>query len=96
MNFYEVPGEGYIPTYIRTDFTDALHEAFGFHTDYQIVSTKQMKKILKDFKKQKTLLTFYEYYKKIESSKYGGLQPFYLLQLSNVRIDSIICELIFK
>jgi len=51
MNFYEVPGEGYIPTYIRTDFTDALHEAFGFHTDYQIVSTKQMKKIFKDTKK---------------------------------------------
>lgn len=50
MNFYEVPGEGYIPTYIRTDFTDALHEAFGFHTDYQIVSTKQMKKIFKDTK----------------------------------------------
>jgi transposase len=51
MNFYEVPGEGYIPTYIRTELTDALHEAFGFHTDYQIVSTKQMKKIFKDTKK---------------------------------------------
>ncbi|RDY26122.1 IS1634 family transposase, partial [Lachnotalea glycerini] len=51
MNFYEVPGEGYIPTYIRTDFTDALHDVFCFHTDYQIVSTKQMKKIFKDTKK---------------------------------------------
>jgi len=59
MNFYEVPGECYIPTYTRTDFTDTPHKAFGFHIDYQIVSTKQMKKILKDFKKQKTLLTFY-------------------------------------
>lgn len=51
MNFYSVPGEGYIPTYTRTDFTDALHEAFGFRTDYQIVTTKQMKKIFKDTKK---------------------------------------------
>lgn len=51
MNFYAVPGEGYIPTYTRTDFTDALHEAFGFHTDYQMVTIKQMKKFLKETKK---------------------------------------------
>lgn len=50
MNFYSVPGEGYIPTYTRTDFTDDLHKAFGFHTDYQIVSIKNMKKIYKDTK----------------------------------------------
>lgn len=51
MNFYELKGEGYIPTYIRNDLTDDLHEAFGFRTDYQIVSTKQMKKIIKETKK---------------------------------------------
>ena len=51
MNFHTVPGEGYVPTYTRTDFTDALHEAFGFRTDYKIVTTKQMKKIFKDTKK---------------------------------------------
>jgi transposase len=51
MNFYSIPGEGYIPTYTRTDFTDALHEAFGFRTDFQIVTTKQMKKFFKDTKK---------------------------------------------
>ncbi len=50
MNFYEIIGDGFIPTYTRTDFTDALHEAFGFRTDCQIVSTKQMKKIFKDTK----------------------------------------------
>lgn len=50
MNFYSISGEGYIPTYTRTEFTDALHDAFGFRTDYQIVSTKQMKKIFKDTK----------------------------------------------
>ena len=47
MDFYAVPGEGYIPTYTRTDITDALHEAFNFHTDYEIVSKAQMKNIFK-------------------------------------------------
>ncbi len=51
MNFYFIPGEGFIPTYTRTDSTDALHEAFGFRTDHEIVTTKQMKKIFKDTKK---------------------------------------------
>lgn len=48
MNFYEITGEGYIPTYTRTDITDALHETFGFRTDYQIVTTNMMKKIFKE------------------------------------------------
>lgn len=47
MNFYHIPGEGYIPTFTRTDFTDDLHEAFGFRTDYQIISTSNMRKIIK-------------------------------------------------
>jgi transposase len=51
MNFYEVKGEGYIPTYTRTDLTDALHDAFGFRTDLQIVNNKTMKKILKGTQK---------------------------------------------
>lgn len=53
MNFYSVPGEGFIPTYTRTAFTDALHDAFGFRTDYEIVSSNQMKKIFKDTKNKK-------------------------------------------
>lgn len=51
MNFYHIPIEGYVPTYTRTELTDAIHEAFGFRTDYEIVSIKQMKKIFKDTKK---------------------------------------------
>jgi hypothetical protein len=47
MNFYHVPAEGYVPTYTRTDFTDALHQSFGFNTDYEIVSTKNRQKIFK-------------------------------------------------
>jgi transposase len=51
MEFFEIKDEGYVPTYTRNDFTDALHEAFGFRTDYQIVASKMMKKIFKDTKK---------------------------------------------
>ena len=50
MNFYEIKDEGYIPTYTRSDFTDDLHDAFGFRTDYQIINTKQIKKIIKTTK----------------------------------------------
>jgi transposase len=51
MNFLEIKGEGYTPTYTRTDFTDSLHEAFGFRTDYEIVNTSQMKKNFRETKK---------------------------------------------
>lgn len=47
MNFYEIVGNGYVPTYTRTDLTDDLHDVFKFRTDYEIVTTKQMKNIFK-------------------------------------------------
>ena len=50
MNFMEIIGNGYVPTYTRTDLTDALHEKFGFRTDYQIISNTQLKKIFKEIK----------------------------------------------
>lgn len=48
------PGEklGYIPDYTRTDLTDALHETFGFRTDYEITTDLNMKKIIRTTKKQ--------------------------------------------
>lgn len=49
-NFYHYEGSGYVPTYIRNDATDILHEAFGFRTDYQINGEKNMKKIIKNTK----------------------------------------------
>lgn len=52
MNFRELKKEGYIPTYTRTEFTDILHETFGFRTDYEIVTLKQMKKIFRQTKKR--------------------------------------------
>jgi transposase len=47
MNFHEIKGEGFVPTYMRTEFTDNLHDVFGFRTDYQIITMRQMKKIFK-------------------------------------------------
>ncbi|SFG75262.1 hypothetical protein SAMN05660649_02563, partial [Desulfotomaculum arcticum] len=51
MNFYEIKGEGYIPTYTRTEFTDALHESFGFRTDYEIIKKTLMKQFFSITKK---------------------------------------------
>jgi transposase len=50
MNFFEIKEEGYIPTYTRNDFTDDLHDVFGFRTDYQIMTNRQFKKIIKKTK----------------------------------------------
>ncbi|HET1570887.1 TPA: hypothetical protein VQP22_001761 [Streptococcus pneumoniae] len=41
---------GYLPTYTRTTITDQLHQAFGFQTDFEIISEKNMKKIFKKTK----------------------------------------------
>ena len=48
------PGEklGYTPAYTRTDLTDALHEVFGFRTDYEITTDINMKKIIRKTKKK--------------------------------------------
>lgn len=53
MNFLSVNGEGYIPTYTRTDLTNHLHGSAGFRTDYQIVTKKQMRSIISLTKKRK-------------------------------------------
>ena len=49
------PGEklGYLPAYTRTAITDALHEAFGFRTDYEIFTDLSMKKVFRDSKKSR-------------------------------------------
>lgn len=46
MRMREILGKGYIPTYTRTELTDALHEAFHFETDHDIITTAEMKKII--------------------------------------------------
>ena len=51
MQLRKIDSSGYIPVYTRTDLTDALHDSFGFRTDYEIVTNKAMKNILKVTKK---------------------------------------------
>ena len=52
MDFLSVAGEGYVPTYTRTDLTNHLHGSAGFRTDYQIVTKKQMRSIIAQTKKR--------------------------------------------
>ena len=51
MNLKLENNDSYIPIYIRTDLTDDLHDKFGFRTDFEVVSEKNIKKILKQTKK---------------------------------------------
>jgi transposase len=54
MDMVKIEGQGWIPAYRRTELTNALHEKFGFRTDYEILTPVKMKKICADTKKQKT------------------------------------------
>ena len=49
MNFLK-DDDDFIPNYTRTDITDLLHDKFEFRTDYQILTTKYLKKIFKQTK----------------------------------------------
>lgn len=44
---YQIPGVGYLPCYTKTPTVDALHQAFGFRTDYQINTNTMMKNVFK-------------------------------------------------
>ena len=50
MNLINKDGD-YIPCYTRTDLTDDLHDKFGFRTDYEILTEKNLLKICKLTKK---------------------------------------------
>ena len=40
----------YIPNYTRTNLTDDLHEKFSFRTDFEILTEKNLKKVIKNTK----------------------------------------------
>jgi hypothetical protein len=52
MDFCSIPGEGFVPTYTRTTLTDHLHASAGFRTDYQIITKKEMRKIIASTRKK--------------------------------------------
>ena len=47
MNLCLIEAYGYIPTYKRTELTDALHSIFGFRTDYEIMKKSKIRNIIK-------------------------------------------------
>jgi len=51
MDFIRQEGEGYQPACDRSAVTDALHDAFGFYTDTEIVSNKDMRRIISKTKR---------------------------------------------
>lgn len=51
FNFAKLRTGDFVPLYKRTDITDLLHEKYGFRTDYEIISEKDMKKIFKNVKR---------------------------------------------
>ena len=50
MNFADVQQQGFMPLYVRDRLTDALHEACGFHTDFEFIPKQDMKTIQKKSK----------------------------------------------
>nr|AIF26788.1 putative transposase [uncultured bacterium fosmid pJB92C9] len=52
MDFLSIAGEGYVPTYTRTDLTNNLHGSAGFRTDTQIVTKQKMRSIIAQTKKR--------------------------------------------
>lgn len=52
MRLTKAKDVGYVPSYTRSDLTDALHEAGGFRTDYEIIREKAMKGIIRKSKER--------------------------------------------
>lgn len=52
MNFVDLEGQGFTPTYIRNKLTDDLHKVCGFETDFQFISKSKMKEIEKKSKRR--------------------------------------------
>ena len=53
MKLTDIGEMGYIPSYTRTELTDALHENTGFRTDTQIVKKSKLRSIIKSTKDKK-------------------------------------------
>ena len=47
---FSVKDGDYIPNYTRTNLTDDLHEKFSFRTDFEILTEKNLKKVIKNTK----------------------------------------------
>ena len=45
---------GYIPSYTRTELTDALHKIFDFRTDHEFITKADMRTLIKNTKQIKS------------------------------------------
>ena len=52
IKFLKLKDAGFAPAYTRSDFTDKLHEVYGFRTDYEILPKAAMRKIISQSKKR--------------------------------------------
>lgn len=52
MNMVQEKDGSLSPNYIRTDLTDDLHRKFDFRTDFETISNRNIKKIIKQTKKK--------------------------------------------
>lgn len=52
MNFADIEGQGFMPTYKRDKITDSLHDTCGFRTDFQFITKSKMKEIQKKSKQR--------------------------------------------
>lgn len=50
MNLTAIGKDGFIPAYTRTTLTDALHDTFGFNTDYQLMTDRNLKGVARKSK----------------------------------------------
>ena len=44
MNVLRIYGEGYIPTFVRTNITDDIQKIFGLELDTEIITSPNMNK----------------------------------------------------
>lgn len=51
MDALQIPSEGFIPTFTRTDLTDKLFEISGFRLDTEITTLKKLKSVIAMTKK---------------------------------------------
>ena len=92
MNFLSINGEGYIPTYTRTDLTNNLHGSAGFRTDYQIVTKKQMRSIIAQTKKRdKDNAELLIYYTKCKCQRQEYMQGLNLDLYFLSRMPALFC-----
>ncbi len=50
MNLTSVGKDSFVPAYTRTEITDALHDTFGFNTDYQLMTDRKIRGIVRKSK----------------------------------------------